>query len=190
MANELNRHKCRSWKASIAALALASVADMAYAHANVVATIDGTHRISIESTSHRSRASLLGEHDVPLRLDARLASALARSENVFVVGKHAIVDGGNTWLLLVVQTPSRPDPGPARCGAGTEDTLHLVKLDRNQATLVDSSRLLIQSCLQTLDLDDNSGQSLQQRLEAVDDPARFTLRWLDHPVFNATHAEH
>jgi hypothetical protein len=70
------------------------------------------------------------------------------------------------------------------CGAGTEDVLRLVEVSDRPVKLVERDSLLVQSCLRSLALIDDTGTTLRSRLSRSD-PTHLTLTWLDHPRFGS-----
>ena len=158
-----------------------------------VATIVGMH----PKTNHLvALVALFGAalhatlHAAPLpAVDAtwtpKLKRAVAASADAFVVGAKTFEQDGRTYLYLVTQQPSRSNRGAGYCGAGTEDVLRLVEVSKPSLRMVERDSLLVQSCLETIELEDDSGASLRERLGRFRTPGSLWLTWLSHPKFGS-----
>ena len=153
------------------------------ARAAIDAAIGSDGRLRVESKHTRVTAQMTAPARHPLRVDTALAREIGTAQAFFAVGKRAFVQDNTTWLLVVTQTESRANHEASACGSGTEDMLRLVEVDVAKARLVERSSLLLQSCLTGLSLNDDSGRSLQDALEAVPDPEHLRLNWLNHPEY-------
>ena len=114
-----------------------------------------------------------------------LKRAVAASDDAFIVGAKTFAQDGRTYLYLVTQQPSRRNRDAGYCGAGTEDTLRLVEVSKPSLRMVERDSLLVQSCLKTIELDDDRGASLRERLGHLDVPGSLSLTWLAHPRFGS-----
>ncbi len=152
-------------------------------HAALDAAIGTEGHLRVTSQHSHVSAELATGTKRDLRLSPLLAKEIGSAQTFFAVGKRSFVQGDVTWLLLVAESESRANHAAGACGSGTEDTLHLVQVDMARAQLVERSSLLLQSCLTGLSLNDDSGRSLQETLEAVTDPSHVQLKWLNHPDY-------
>jgi hypothetical protein len=114
-----------------------------------------------------------------------LRQAVVNAEEWFVVGKRSFADGGRTYFFVVTQTRSTGERTTGHCGAGTEDTLRLVEWQKKERRLVERDSLLLQSCLKSLSLSDDSGRPLRRLLEHAEQPQAVRVLWLDHPTFGS-----
>lgn len=118
-----------------------------------------------------------------------LKRTVAASDDAFIVGAKTFEQDGRTYLYLVTQQPSRSNRGAGYCGAGTEDVLRLVEVSKPSLRMVERDSLLVQSCLETIELEDDSGASLRERLGRFCTPGSLWLTWLAHPKFGAVRKE-
>lgn len=112
-----------------------------------------------------------------------LSRQLSRARERFFVGTSGSPMTGATYVVLVVQTPSTNTRATGYCGAGTEDTLYVLELRRSPLRLIPRDRLLLQSCVDSLSLADDTGTPLRTRLERSATAGCITLQWLGHPRF-------
>jgi len=162
-------------------VALALTLGLIPAQAAIDAAIGSNKQLRVDSHHGHVVAQMTARAKRPLRVDASLAKEIGTAQAFFAVGKRAFVQDNATWLLIVTQAESRANHAAGACGSGTEDTLRLVEVDIAKARIVERSSLLLQSCLTGLSLNDDSGRSLQESLEAVPDPGHLRLDWLNHP---------
>lgn len=120
-----------------------------------------------------------------LKWSPALKRTIAEADDTFVAGGQAFQQDGRTYFYLVTQAPSRENRQAGYCGAGTEDVLHLIELSKPPQRLIEQDTLLVQSCLESIELDDASGASLRQQLERRTDPQHLSLTWLGHPKFGS-----
>lgn len=118
-----------------------------------------------------------------LSISPALAKQLHSAQEYFFVGKYAVESGSTWYLLLVMQQPSTAKRGVGRCGAGTEDSVQVLELDRVSRRLIQRDQLLLQSCLLTISLADDSGATLRDRLEPIGNQGCLRLKWLGHPTY-------
>ncbi|SCX72058.1 hypothetical protein [Variovorax sp. EL159] len=131
------------------------------------------------------RAKLASGTSVNLRWSPTLKRAIATSDDVFVAGAATFQQDGHTYFYLVTQEPSRENRGAGYCGAGTEDILRLIEIAKPPLHLIERDKLLLQSCLESIELDDASGASLRTQLEGRTDPQHLMLTWSAHPKFGS-----
>lgn len=132
------------------------------------------------------RARLASGASVNLKWSPTLKRAIAASDDVFVAGAAAFQQDGHTYFYLVTQEPSRENRGAGYCGAGTEDILRLIEIAKPPLRLIEQDKLLLQSCLESIEFYDASGASLRTQLENRTDPQHLTLTWSEHPKFGST----
>lgn len=130
-------------------------------------------------------AQVVSPTKMAVRMDPTLLRAVTAADDYFVVGRRAIQEGRRIYLLLVTQTPSRENKSASYCGSGTEDVLRLVEWQERQKRLAERDSLLIQSCVNSLSLNDDTGMSLRKRLESIGEPEKLSLVWLEHPRFGS-----
>lgn len=130
-------------------------------------------------------AKLASGASVNLKWSPTLKRAVAVSDDVFVAGAAAFQQDGHTYFYLVTQEPSRENRGAGYCGAGTEDILRLIEVSNRPLRLIEQDKLLLQSCLESIEFDDASGASLRTQLENRTDPQHLTLTWSEHPKFGS-----
>ena len=119
-----------------------------------------------------------------LVVDKNLKKSLLTAAIAYSIGNQALEIEGQTYFLIVTQKMSRELQGKGFCGAGTEDVLRLVQLDKKHKRLVQTDELLIQSCLNNIEIYNDNGQPLRALLTTSADLANpITLRWLSHPKF-------
>ena len=164
-------------------VALAFAIGLMPAHAAIDAAIGSDGQLRVDMQHSRVIAQMAAPAKRPLRVDPPLANEIRSAQAFFAVGRRAFVQDNATWLLIVTQTESRANHAAGACGSGTEDTLRLVEVDMAKGRLVERSNLLLQSCLTGLSLNDDSGRSLQEALEAASDPSHLRLAWLNHPAY-------
>ncbi len=130
-------------------------------------------------------AAIVGEKAVKVRLSYNLAQALRAADEYFIVGKRALQAQGHTYFFLMTQSASKTKQGGGFCGAGTEDSISLLELDpkTNGLSLKDSK--LLQSCIESISLSDDTGRSLRNRLEGLDDLGNLTFDWLDNQRYGS-----
>jgi len=131
------------------------------------------------------RAKLASGASVNLKWSPALKRAIATSDDVFIAGAATFQQDGHTYFYLVTQEPSRENRGAGYCGAGTEDILRLIEIAKPPLHLIERDKLLLQSCLESIELDDASGASLRKQLERRTDPQHLTLTWSEHPKFGS-----
>ncbi len=85
-----------------------------------------------------------------LTLDASLRRLIGRSTVLIPASNSGFVLDTRPATVLYVRVPSNPSRPTGYCGAGTEDYLALLTIEDNRVILLD--RLLVQSCLDTLEL--------------------------------------
>jgi hypothetical protein len=100
----------------------------------------GSSAIGDVGTPAGAHIDYAGESKVPrivvegapsLAFDPPLKREIEKANESFVVGNKTIVDGPHTYLLMALLTPSRPGAhGQGPCGAGWEDTLLLLEVER------------------------------------------------------------
>lgn len=124
-----------------------------------------------------------------VQLSKSLSRDLAAANEYFFVGKRAL-QLQPYYFLLITQTTSKPSgDGGAACGAGTEDVLRLLEWLPKSHRLVQRDAMLIQSCLLSLSLNDDSGATLRTRLQGAIVSEKLPLTWLNHPKFGAATKE-
>lgn len=131
------------------------------------------------------RAKLAFAASVNLKWSPALKRAIAVSDDVFVAGAATFQQDGHTYFYLVTREPSRENRGAGDCGAGTEDILRLIEVVKPPLRLVERDKLLLQSCLESIELDEASGASLRAQLEHRTDPQHLMLMWAAHPKFGS-----
>lgn len=118
-----------------------------------------------------------------LQIDPALRRSLVSSNEFFSVAQKAFLVHGRSYFFIVTQTSSNHS-GSGYCGAGTEDHLRLIELDKKQKRLIQKDSLLIQSCLKSISLQDDQATPLSKLLEArIDASQNLTLSWLNHPLY-------
>lgn len=133
------------------------------------------------------RAKLASGVSVNLKWSPALKRAIATADDVFVAGATAFEQEGRTYFYLVTQEPSRENRSAGYCGAGTEDVLRLIEMTtKPPLRLIEQDKLLLQSCLESLELDDATGASLRKQLERRTDPQHLALTWSGHPKFGSS----
>jgi hypothetical protein len=147
------------------------------------ATVQGGELLMTRNSQQVIASSRKESASVNLNIDAKLRRAIKEADDYFIVGRREFQQSGKTYFIVVTQTPSRTNRSAGACGAGTEDVAHLVNVDRHRNRLIDKGKVLIQSCLNGIDLNDDTGTSLRQRLEGVVDPQHWPLAWLNHPTY-------
>ncbi|MBI5256106.1 MAG: hypothetical protein HY855_06370 [Burkholderiales bacterium] len=135
-------------------------------------------------TLSEARASVkVGGVNRAVSVPPGLARQLGLAQDYFFVGKTAVESGNARYLLLVLQTPSTTHRGVGHCGAGTEDILRVLAFERAALRLVQRGQLVLQSCLDSLSLSDDTGASLRERMESIAKPDCLRLQWLGHPKY-------
>ena len=154
-------------------------------HAAAEVRLDEKSSLRIFSTNQGPVAEIVAAKPTAVSLDAHLRGALAKAQEYFVVGRRPIHESGHVYLLVITQTPSREGGRSSYCGAGTEDVIHLVELVAMQRRLIQRGSMLLQSCLSSLSLSDDSGRSLRKQFESIEDPHRLSITWLGHPTHDS-----
>ena len=128
-------------------------------------------------------ASAPGSHGGKVSVDPVVARHLQAATEVVAVAGRAFSQAERTFLVLGVARSSVARPGTGYCGAGTEDELVLFEWRPSPGRLELRDRLPIQSCLKSMELQSDRGTALRVVLGGIDEPARFTLTWLQHPQY-------
>lgn len=131
------------------------------------------------------RMTLASGASVRLKWSPALKRAITVADDTFVAGGKAFQQDGRTYFYLVTQEPSREDRSASQCGAGTEDVLRLIEISKPPLRLIEHDRLLVQSCFESIELNDMSGASPRQQLEGRTDPQHLVLTWSEHPKFGS-----
>ena len=117
-------------------------------------------------------------------VDRRLAAELLRAAQLVAVAGRGFSEGGRTFVVLGAAIPSVAKPGSGYCGAGAEDDLLVVEYKARPRRLERRDRVQVQSCLRSMALQSDQGSDLRVVLRGVDDPAKFSLTWLEHPTYD------
>lgn len=139
-----------------------------------IKTLDDT-RIQIPSDTNAKI------HSINPRLTPKIRQLIKKSDNYFFVGHKGFIDKNQLLLVLVIQTPSRHDRPAGACGAGTEDTAYILKYNKKTNYLEPTDSLLIQSCLNSFSINNDSGSTLRSLLDKSIYQNGFIVNWLNHP---------
>ena len=119
-----------------------------------------------------------------LAIDKNLKKSLLTAASAYSIGNQVIEIESQTYFLIVTQKMSRKLQGAGFCGAGTEDVLRLVQLEKKHKRLVQTDELLIESCLNNIEIYNDNGQPLRTLLRTTSNLTNpITLKWLSHPKF-------
>ncbi|WP_341677603.1 hypothetical protein [Niveibacterium sp. SC-1] len=146
---------------------------------------DGSTLTLAQSGRSVKRVLRIGHHLRHASIDSRLHGILHEALDAFVVGGRGFSFEGHVYAILAVTKQSAKD-GRAYCGAGTEEVLLLVELQRERNSLALRDSLKVQSCLETFELISDRGHELRRLLAEMDEPSRIGLTWLNHPQFGDT----
>jgi hypothetical protein len=118
----------------------------------------------------------------PVLLAPAAQKAFVAAEDVFAVRKLSFLFGGRTYFILAAKEPSTSRRGMGFCGAGYETRILLLEWRGPAKPLQLRDRLLIDSCLQGMDLDTGGGD-LVSTLSRMSSAAGLELKWLSHPKY-------
>ena len=111
--------------------------------------------------------------------------AVRRATEFVVVAGRGFSEGGRTFFVLGIATPSLKSAGGGFCCAGTEDALLLVEWKSGPQRLELRDSFEAQSCLHAMTLGSDQGSDLRVVLRGVDDPKNLVLDWLQHPRYGS-----
>ena len=139
-----------------------------------IRTLDDT-RIQIPSDTNAKI------HSIRPRLTPKIRQLIKKADDYFFVGNKGFIEKNEPLLVLVIQTPSRQNRSAGACGAGTEDTACILRYNKKTNYLEPTDSLLIQSCLNSFSINNDSGSTLRSLLEKNINQNGFTVDWLNHP---------
>ncbi|WP_157510839.1 hypothetical protein [Frateuria sp. Soil773] len=90
----------------------------------------------------------------PAKLNRTLSDVLSQSDQIIVLSKKSIPFDSAEAITAIARIPSSKKPD-GFCGAGHEDYLLFIKVQKHQLRLVDKA--LIQSCLHNVSLESDNG---------------------------------
>lgn len=131
--------------------------------------LSGDRVLSIDRSGSNARSwSSTDGRRTGLRLSRELRSMFTQASDVFAIGEAASDLGAVQSLALVVSVPSRSGAPLGYCGAGTEDYLLILSVERGALVVRDT--LLLQSCLQSISLVSDSGDGAREALVPLQRP--------------------
>lgn len=120
-------------------------------------------------------------HTISPRLTPKIRQLIKKADDYFFVGHQGFNEKDQLLLVLVIQTPSRQNRSAGACGAGTEDTAYILKYNKKTNYLEPTDSLLIQSCLNSFSINNDSGSTLRSLLDKSIYQNGFIVNWLNHP---------
>lgn len=144
-----------------------------------IRTLDDT-RIQIPSVTNAKI------HSISPRLTPKIRQLIKKADDYFFVGHQGFNEKDQLLLVLVIQTPSRQNRSAGACGAGFEDTAYILKYNKRTNYLDPTDSLLIQSCLNSFSINNDSGSTFRRVLDKNINKNGFTVDWLNHPKFGTS----
>jgi hypothetical protein len=137
--------------------------------------------LSLSPAHHSPSASLKRVSSThPVTIDAKTARSLKSADELIALSPRAFPMKGYEAVLLIARVPSQRSNPSGYCGAGHEDYLMLLALEKQRLKLLDD--FLVQSCLESMVLASDQGDDPRNGIEVAPD-ARVLVKWLSHPKF-------
>jgi len=141
---------------------------------------DGNH-LSVSASDNHVHAQRMSGKRRAISVDSDLRRVLMQADTVFPINRSGFMLEGGPGATLFVRAPSNPARPMAYCGSGREDQVLLIEVRANRLVLLD--RLLLESCLRSIAVIADLGDSPQEAVEPMAYPwvARFQALNMDGP---------
>lgn len=141
--------------------------------APITLSLPGQAQLQLTPGSRPTATLYTHSGGVAVALDAPLRDLMMQLPTLIPASSTGFLLGTSPATVLYARVPSNPSRSMGYCGAGQEDYLVLLGIRRQQLVLLD--RLLVQSCLHSIESADGMGELPQAALTPLPPPwvARF-----------------
>ncbi len=173
MLSALNYIQCCPARMAATCTGLLLTASVVAAPVTFVFSLPDGNHLSVSASDKHVHAQRMSGKRRAISVDSDLRRVLMQANTVFPINRSGFMLEGGPGVTLFVRTASNPGHPMDYCGSGREDQVLLIEVRANRLVLLD--RLLLDSCLRSIAVIADLGDSPQKAVEPMAYPwvARF-----------------
>jgi hypothetical protein len=180
----MSRKSRFKWLAVVTACLSNLVCAQVYSSEAITFNVDNGSSLTLDVRKPKVAVALHGDSkDTTLKVSKDLRKLLVAADDVVQLNGVVYADAGQRIFFLVARLPSKTNNTMGYCGAGHEDYLLLIELHPTQLVLDD--KLLVQSCLTSLDFLSDKGDDVKFALKTSSTKPEIRTKWMNHPTFDS-----